>query len=769
MQALLDAMPAQVALIDRTGAILLVNQVWRRFAEANAASGAVQVGVGRNYFEVCRKAVLSGDVDAEVALDGILAVLQGRQETFSLEYACHAPGQMSWVLMRVVPLTGLGAVISHTDISDRKLIATERRFREIADTAPAMLWMSDAEGSCTFLSRGWHEFTGQSQAEGLGFGWMQAVHPEDRTPAEVHFSGANAQREAFQIEYRLRRIDGEYRWVLDAGRPRFAPDGAFLGFVGSVIDIAERKAAETALRQREQDLATAFRVNPQPMFIVRLADNRYVEVNEPWGQLTGYSRSEAIGHTSLELRLYDSPHDRGRFYQELQRLGAVRDFEFDTLDRNGKARRVTVSAEVAQIGGEPCVIGVATDITARRQIELERVRLLEAEREARHEAERANQIKDEFLATVSHELRTPLNAMLGWSHILTRRGDDPAMLKEGLSVIERNARAQAQLIADLLDMSRIVSGKLRLEMESIDLHEVVRAAVETVSPAAQAKRIQVRVVLEPRMGPVQGDPQRLQQVVWNLLSNAVKFTPAHGAVEVAVTREAGAAQIRVSDTGQGMAADLLPHVFDRFRQADSSTTRRHGGLGLGLSIVKQLVELHGGTVRAESPGVDRGATFVIQLPLLQAGSAREEGSAPLAAASDSPRNAVTLAGVTVLAVDDEPDALSVVRRLLEDCQAQVLTAGSAAEALTLIADRQPDVLLSDIGMPDIDGYELIRRVRGTRAGADLPAVALTAYARDEDQVRALRAGYQAHVAKPLQPAELLETVALLAGRLPPEA
>jgi CheY-like chemotaxis protein len=360
--------------------------------------------------------------------------------------------------------------------------------------------------------------------------------------------------------------------------------------------------------------------------------------------------------------------------------------------------------------------------------------------------------------------------MLGWSHILTRRGDDPAMLKEGLSVIERNARAQAQLIADLLDMSRIVSGKLRLEMESIDLHEVVRAAVETVSPAAQAKRIQVRVLLEPRMGPVQGDPQRLQQVVWNLLSNAVKFTPAHGAVEVAVTREAGAAQIRVSDTGQGMAADLLPHVFDRFRQADSSTTRRHGGLGLGLSIVKQLVELHGGTVHAESPGVDRGATFVIQLPLLQAGLAREERcAAALAAAPDSPRNAVTLAGVTVLAVDDEPDALSVVRRLLEDCQAQVLTAGSAAEALALIADRQPDVLLSDIGMPDIDGYELIRRVRGTRAGADLPAVALTAYARGEDQVRALRAGYQAHVAKPLQPDELLETVALLAGRLPPEA
>jgi CheY-like chemotaxis protein/two-component sensor histidine kinase len=316
-------------------------------------------------------------------------------------------------------------------------------------------------------------------------------------------------------------------------------------------------------------------------------------------------------------------------------------------------------------------------------------------------------------------------------------------------------------------MSRIVSGKLRLEMESVDLHEVVRAAVETVSPAAQAKGIAIRLMLEPSIGPVQGDPQRLQQVVWNLLSNAVKFTPRQGQVEVAVTREAGAAQIRVSDTGQGMAPELLPHVFDRFRQADSSTTRRHGGLGLGLSIVKQLVELHGGVVRAESPGEGCGATFMIQLPLPQASAAAEERSQVDAApVGDARRSGVTLAGLTVLAVDDEPDALTVVRRLLEDRQAHVLTAASAAEALALIADRQPDVLLSDIGMPDIDGYELIRRIRASGASADLPAVALTAYARHEDEVRALRAGYQAHVAKPLQPAELVETVALLAGRLP---
>jgi CheY-like chemotaxis protein len=317
-------------------------------------------------------------------------------------------------------------------------------------------------------------------------------------------------------------------------------------------------------------------------------------------------------------------------------------------------------------------------------------------------------------------------------------------------------------------MSRIVSGKLRLDMESVDLHETVRAALETVRPAAQAKAITVRVVLEPNLGPVEGDPQRLQQIVWNLLSNAVKFTPREGEVEISVTREADTAQIRVCDTGQGISAELLPHVFDRFRQADGSTTRRHGGLGLGLSIVKQLVELHGGVVWAESPGADRGASFVIQLPLLRADKAtmEEKGAAAASRFPGGKPSHVTLAGLTVLAVDDEPDSLSVVKRLLEDRQARVLTAASADEALSLIADRLPDVLLSDIGMPDVDGYELIRRIRASESGASLPAVALTAYARRDDQARALRAGYQAHVAKPLHPGELVETVAVLAGRLP---
>jgi PAS domain S-box-containing protein len=541
--------------------------------------------------------------------------------------------------------------------------------------------------------------------------------------------------------------------------------------LGSAVDTTERKQAETALKQREQNLATAFRVNPQPMFIVRASDQRYVDVNEPWERLTGYARDEAIGRTSVELGLYGDHRDRSEFYVELQREGKIRDYDFDTRHRDGTLRKVAVSAEIASIGGEPCVIGAVSDVTERRQIEAERARLLEAEREARREAERANRIKDEFLATVSHELRTPLNAMLGWSHILARGGADPDLVQEGLSIIERNARAQAQLIADLLDMSRIVSGKLRLDMERVDLHEVVNAAMETVTPTAQAKGIRMRRVLHGSVGPVHGDPQRLQQVVWNLLSNAVKFTPRGGEVDLTLESAAGIARICVADTGQGIAPALLPHIFDRFRQADGSTTRRHAGLGLGLSIVKQLVELHGGLVHAHSEGAGQGATFRIEIPLLQPDMAlpgippRKEPSVPRPAEVET---GVTLTGLAVLAVDDEPDALSVVRQLLEECGAQVLTASSADEALGLIARQLPDVLVSDIGMPGVDGYELIRRVRASESAARLPAVALTAYARAEDRALALRAGYQAYLVKPLQPQALLQTIALLAGRIPAE-
>jgi PAS domain S-box-containing protein len=399
----------------------------------------------------------------------------------------------------------------------------------------------------------------------------------------------------------------------------------------------------------------------------------------------------------------------------------------------------------------------------------ERKHLLESERAARGAAELASRMKDEFLATLSHELRTPLSAILGWSHLLRGPNVGADELRRGLETIERNARMQTQLIEDLLDMSRITSGKVRLDVQPVQPAAFIEAALETVRPGAEAKGIRLVKVLDERAGPVYGDPARLQQVVWNLLNNAIKFTPKGGRVQVVLERVNSHVELGVSDTGIGIDPAFVDHVFERFRQADSSTTRQYGGLGLGLAIVKHLVEQHGGTVRAQSTGRDKGATFTIHLPLAlvhpDAGEmARRHPQAPPPVAADF--KPVDLSGVTVLVVDDQPDARELVARLLGDCGARVSTAGDAGEALALVEREKPDVLLSDIGMPDVDGYELLRRVRalGEARGGQVPAIALTAFARSEDRTRALRHGFRVHVAKPVDPAELIATVASVAGR-----
>jgi CheY-like chemotaxis protein len=379
-------------------------------------------------------------------------------------------------------------------------------------------------------------------------------------------------------------------------------------------------------------------------------------------------------------------------------------------------------------------------------------------------------MKDDFLATLGHELRTPLNAILGYAQLLRAGSIAPAELPEAIEVIERNARTQTQIIEDLLDLSRIVSGKIRLDVQRVDLATVVTAAVDTVKPAAENKGVRLTAVLDPLVGPVRGDPSRLQQVVWNLLSNSIKFTPRRGKVQVALERVNSHVEIVVSDTGQGITPEFLPHVFDRFRQADASSTRRHGGLGIGLSIVKQLVELHGGTVRAKSPGPGLGATFIVALPLSAAHEDESEPTRTHPKAPSDPADAcdqVDLTGVRVLVVDDEPDSRQLIARILEACHAEVDTAASCDQALALVRDGPPDVLISDIGMPDRDGYELIRAIRALPAdrGGNVRAAALSAFARSEDRRRAMLAGFQTHVAKPVEPPELLAVVASLANRI----
>ncbi|HEY6400329.1 MAG TPA: ATP-binding protein, partial [Blastocatellia bacterium] len=402
----------------------------------------------------------------------------------------------------------------------------------------------------------------------------------------------------------------------------------------------------------------------------------------------------------------------------------------------------------------------------RVALAIEHARLYEVERQARRQAEESNRVKDEFLALVSHELRSPLNAILGYAALLRYGGLDAKMIKNAADVIERSGKAQTQLIDDLLDTARIISGKLRLEVGPVDLVQVIEQAIQTIQPAAVAKGISIETDLPSEIGQITGDPARLQQVIWNLLSNAVKFTPQGGRVEARLERVDPYIRITVSDTGKGISPDFLPYVFDRFRQADASSARRHGGLGLGLTLVKYLVELHGGTIEVMSAGESHGATFIVTLPVRAiATPLGEAGGAPVTVKSSG-----ELSGVRALVVDDQDDARELIKAALTQYGADVVAVSSAAEAYALITtappQERPVVMVTDIGMPIENGYSLIRRVREwERAhGAHIPAVALTAYGRVQDRIHALEAGFQMHVAKPIDPAEMVVAILSLIKR-----
>ncbi|MES2898892.1 MAG: MHYT domain-containing protein [Pseudomonadota bacterium] len=424
---------------------------------------------------------------------------------------------------------------------------------------------------------------------------------------------------------------------------------------------------------------------------------------------------------------------------------------------------VTSSYE-ARLKARSSILLLTEQIAQERQsmLESERAARGEAER-ARAEAERMSTVKDEFLATLSHELRTPLNAILGWVQLLQVRHPAEPGVRDGLKTIERNARAQSQLIEDLLDMSGMATGKVRLELQSVAPATLIKAALDTATPAAERKSIRIIRFLDTEIAMIQGDSERLLQVLSNLLTNAIKFTPEQGQIFVTLSQSDDMVEIAVADTGVGIPPEFLPHVFELFRQADSSTTRRFGGLGIGLSIVRQLVELHGGTVRASSPGEGEGATFTIALPRLRAASGAllvDDGMAGLA--DQIARDRLELAGVSVLVVDDEPDAVQLVRAILEECGAKVVTAGSASEALSILMDHTPDVLVCDIGMPEMDGVELIRRIRLLKMdAATMPAIALSAYTREKDRDRAILAGFSRYLPKPVDGAHMVSTIAHL--------
>lgn len=478
-------------------------------------------------------------------------------------------------------------------------------------------------------------------------------------------------------------------------------------------------------------------------------------------RIFGYPAEEAIGKHITLIIPPERVAEETLIIDRIRRGENVEHFETVRLRKDGVP--IPVSLSISPIKSrDGRIIGaskIARDITEQKQFEHEREQLLQRERAARSDAERASHLKDEFLATLSHELRTPLNAIVGWSQILNT-DSDAEELEEGLESIRRNARTQTRLIEDLLDMSRIISGKVRLDVQTVDVTDVIEAALDSVRPAADAKGIRLRTVLDTRAGHVSGDPTRLQQMVWNLLTNAIKFTPKQGKIDVLLKRVNSHIEIVVSDTGIGIAPELLSVIFERFRQVDSSTTRSYGGLGIGLSIVKQLAELHGGSVTAASEGEDKGCVFTITLPLASVRSNDNNRHPKVRETAQFDCGDLDLSGVRVLVVDDEADARELVRRVLSDCGAEVRGAASAVDGLRLLQEFNPHILLSDIGMPGTDGYEFIRKVRSLPIahGGKVPAIALTAFARSEDRMKAMLAGFQSHLVKPIEPQELAVTV-----------
>jgi len=530
----------------------------------------------------------------------------------------------------------------------------------------------------------------------------------------------------------------------------------------------ERARVERTLRESEAEFRQLADAMPQIVFSAG-PGGEIDYFNRQWYEYTGLPEGQTGYDSWKQAYTQEGLRRVDEIWPHALRTGQPYEIEYELRRHDGAFRwHLGRALPIRDERGEIVRwFGTNTDIHDRKQTEQALAASLDAEQRARSEAELASRMKDEFLATLSHELRTPLNAILGWSHIMRREGITGQLLERAAEVIERNARAQAQIIEDLLDMSAIISGKVRLTVTGpIDLPAVVAAAIETTRPAADAKHITVKAEVDTvERLRINADPNRLQQVIWNLLSNAIKFTPEGGKVGLKVARAQNRVEISVTDTGQGIGADFLPYVFDRFRQADASTTRRHGGLGLGLAIVKQLVELHGGEVRAHSEGEGKGTTFFVTLPADVLSAQPEQRTAvsrePDIASNESDR----IRGTRILVVDDDADARELIKRLLEECGAQVTVASSSTEAIKIIRRGGLDVLVSDIAMPGEDGNALVRHVRDLppEQGGELPAVALTAYARAEDRVKAIRAGFQMHLTKPVEPAELIAIVASLAS------
>jgi PAS domain S-box-containing protein len=692
------------------------------------------------------------------------------------------------------------------------LYQSARNFRDIIDALPAAIYATDAEGRLTHFNRAAVELSGRVPELGTDH-WCvtwKLYYPDgkpmrhDECPMAVCL---RERRPVLDAEAIAERPDGTRFWFQPYPTPLFDENGNLIGGINMLLDITERKNAEAQI-QSDADALTKLNELSSRLWTMRSLreglDEMLAATIEMLGADFGNIQLLDVNRGTLTIEAQRGfTQDFLDFFREVSKSDdsacgralrsgeriVVEDVENDALFApmlhviRAAGYCAVLSTPLIDRGGTP--LGMISthfrsvhrpgerelrrlDLYARQASDfIERCRADEDLRQAREAAETANRVKDEFLANVSHELRTPLNAIMGWTHLLTRGKLDEETYARGLETIARNASAQNQLISDLLDVSRIISGQLRFESGVVDLIQVIEAATETVRPAADAKGIVLHAELEQGAGLVSGDSMRLQQIVWNLLSNALKFTPKGGHVTVRLKREYSNVVIVVSDTGEGISPEFLPYIFDRFRQAESTTKRQHSGLGLGLAIVRHLVEAHGGTIRASSVGGGKGATFTVTFPLLAVdrdGIAAEH--AFFAAGSAISGLPAILNGVRVLIIDDEADTRELLTIALTHSGAEVRTADTVRAALNILDHWKPDVLVSDIGMPGQDGYDLIRTVRALESerGGTIPALALTGYASAEDAARARVAGYETHMAKPVAPSELVVAVAGLVAK-----
>jgi PAS domain S-box-containing protein len=729
----------------------------------------------------------------------------------------------------VVGMIGVVQDITARKNVEESLRQSEEVLRALANSIPQLAFMAREDGALVWLNERWYEYTGMTPDEATGWGWEKVLDPEVLPSVLEHWQHCLRTGKPFEMEYPIRGADGNYRWFLTRINAVRDLHGRVVRWFGTNTDVDEVKRAEQALREEShvlellnstgaalastRDLRTLLATATDAAAGIAGARFAAFFYHGPAGAGRLFTLYTMAGATPAEFHSFAEPQAMALFGPSLLAAGPVRtpDITNEVKSSVGTYFGLTVGhpavrsylavpvvARSGEILGtmffghpepgvftertERIVAGIAAQAAiaidnsrlyeAAQQAADERKVLLEREREARAEAERTSQMKDEFLATLSHELRTPLSAILGWAQVLRRGGRDGGDLSRGLETIERNARSQAQLIEDLLDMSRITSGKVLLDMQVLQPSSFIDAAIDTVRPGADAKNITIEKRYGSDAGLVAGDPARLQQVIWNLLSNAIKFTPRDGHVIVTLGRREGQIAITVADSGIGIKPEFITHVFERFRQADASTTRRHGGLGLGLSIVKHLVEQHGGTVRVDSAGDGKGASFTIELPMAKAQPERQRGgrsTQPLPTPEAQEMALRDLSGVDVLVVDDDRDARELMARILTECHASVRIAASAREGFDAFRAARPDILISDLGMPDNDGFELLAWVRalGREHGGNVPAIALTAFARSEDRLRALEAGFSAHISKPVEASELIAAMAGIVGPASP--